>query len=138
MNIHFIGIGGTAIGPLALIAKQMGHTVSGSDKQNSKYIEYLKNHGIDQIFIGNNSENIADLNLTNPIDWLVYSSAVAIENPNHPEIKFADANGIKHSKRDELLNKILNDCGQKLIAIAGTHGKTTTTAMSRASFFSVA
>ena len=129
MNIHFIGIGGTAIGPLALIAKQMGHTVSGSDKQNSKYIEYLKNHGIDQIFIGNNSENIADLNLTNPIDWLVYSSAVAIENPNHPEIKFADANGIKHSKRDELLNKILNDCGQKLIAIAGTHGKTTTTAM---------
>ncbi len=59
----------------------------------------------------------------------MYSSAVAIDNPDHPELLFARARGIRLSKRDELLNKILQDTGKKLIAIAGTHGKTTTTAM---------
>lgn len=129
MRIHFIGIGGTAIGPLALIAHQMGHDISGSDKQNSQYIEYLKKHGIDNIFIGNSEDNIDKLNRENPIDWLVYTSAVSFENPDHPEILYAKTHGIKVSKRDQLLSKIIDDSGQKLIAIAGTHGKTTTTAM---------
>jgi UDP-N-acetylmuramate--alanine ligase len=129
MRIHFIGIGGTAIGPLALISHQMGHTISGSDKQNSQYVEYLKKHGINNIYIGNSEENIAKLNSEEPIDWLVYSSAIKFENPNHPEILYAENNGIKVTKRDELLNQIIKDSGLKLIAIAGTHGKTTTTAM---------
>jgi UDP-N-acetylmuramate-alanine ligase len=46
MHIFFSGIGGTAIGPLALIAKQAGFEVSGSDKQDSQYIQYLKKHGV--------------------------------------------------------------------------------------------
>ncbi len=129
MRIHFIGIGGTAIGPLAMIASQMGHKVSGSDKQDSQYIEYLKKHSIDQIFIGESLDNIARLHAQEPIDWVVQSSAVSIENPNHPEVLFAYQHEIKVSKRDELLSKIIADSGQKLIAIAGTHGKTTTTAM---------
>lgn len=129
MNIHFIGIGGTAIGPLALIAHQMGHKVSGSDKQDSQYIEYLKKHGINDIYIGNDSTFLAEINTKNKIDQLVHSSAVSIENPNHPEISFAKQNNILITKRDDLLNKILKDSGQKMIAIAGTHGKTTTTAM---------
>lgn len=129
MHIFFSGIGGTAIGPLALIAHKAGYQVSGSDKQTSSYIEYLKSQGIDSISIGQTKEQIEALHRSKPIDWLVYSSAVAIENPDHPELVFARDNKIKATKRDQLLNKIIEDSGQKLVAIAGTHGKTTTTAM---------
>lgn len=129
MHIFFSGIGGTAIGPLALIAKQAGYKVSGSDKQSSRYIDYLKEHGISNINIGQDRQKIAKIHANEPIDWLVYTSAVSIENPNHPEIEFAKENNIKISKRDELTNKIIKDNNLKLIAIAGTHGKTTTTAM---------
>lgn len=129
MHIYFSGIGGTAIGPLALIAKQAGYDVSGSDKQDSLYIEYLKKHGITDIHIGQTSEQIAALHDKNPIDWYVYSSAVAIENPDAPELVFCREQDIKTSKRDELLNLIIQEKNLQLIAIAGTHGKTTTTAM---------
>lgn len=129
MHILFSGIGGTAIGPLALIAHQAGFEVSGSDKQDSQYIEYLRHHGIATISIGQTKDDIEQLHAQNPIDWIVYSSAVAIENPHHPELVFAQENNIKISKRDELLNLILTKTNKKLIAIAGTHGKTTTTAM---------
>lgn len=129
MHIFFSGIGGTAIGPLALIAKQAGFTVSGSDKQDSQYVHYLKKRGIKNIYIGQTKQNIADTHARQPIDWLVYSSAVSIEDPNHPELAFARQQHIKTSKRDELINEILQQKKLKLIAIAGTHGKTTTTAM---------
>lgn len=129
MHVYFSGIGGTAIGPLALIALQAGYEVSGSDKQNSQYIEYLKKKGISDINIGQTTENIESIHNENPIDWIVASSAVSIENPNHPELVFAKENNIKVTKRDELLNKILEASNKKLFAIAGTHGKTTTTAM---------
>lgn len=129
MHIFFSGIGGTAIGPLALIAKQAGYEVSGSDKQDSSYIDYLKKQGLDDIYIGQTKEAIAKLHDNNPIDWYVYSSAVEKENPDHPELKFVDDQDIKKSKRDELLNLIIREKELKLIAIAGTHGKTTTTAM---------
>ncbi len=129
MHIYFSGIGGTAIGPLALIAKQAGYDVSGSDKQDSQYIQYLRKHGIDTIHIGQTTEQIAEVHAKHPIDWFVYSSALPLENPNHSELAFCQQNNIKLSKRDELLNKILEDKQLKMIAIAGTHGKTTTTAM---------
>ena len=129
MHIYFVGIGGTAIGPLALIAKQAGCKVSGSDKQDSQYIQYLRKQGIDNIYIGSDDLNMSKLHKNSPIDWITYTSAAPLENPDHPQIKFGKDNGIKTTKRDELLNKILEDSGKKLIAIAGTHGKTTTTAM---------
>lgn len=129
MHIFFSGIGGTAIGPLALIAHQAGYTVSGSDKQTSQYIDYLKKQGIKNITIGQDEPAIATVHQKTPIDWLVYSSAVAIENRNHPELVFAQQHNVRTSKRDELLNTILEDTHKKLVAIAGTHGKTTTTAM---------
>jgi UDP-N-acetylmuramate--alanine ligase len=129
MHIFFSGIGGTAIGPLALIAKQAGYTVSGSDKQESQYIDYLRGRGITDIHIGQDREQIAARHDAASIDWFVYSSAVAIENPNAPELVFCHEQNIKTSKRDELLNQIISDKKLKLIAIAGTHGKTTTTAM---------
>lgn len=129
MHIFFSGIGGTAIGPLALIARQAGYEVSGSDKQHSQYIEYLKKKGLGNIHIGQTQSNIAKIHADKAIDWVVYSSSVAIENPDHPELTFAGAKNIRTSKRDEFLNQVLSDSGKKLIAVAGTHGKTTTTAM---------
>ncbi len=129
MHIYFSGIGGAGIGPLALVARQAGYDVSGSDKQDSNYISYLKAHGITDIHIGQRYEDITAAHDTKPIDWFVYSSAVAIEQPNAPELQFCRDQAIKMSKRDELLNQILQDKQLKLLAIAGTHGKTTTTAM---------
>lgn len=129
MKLFFSGIGGTGLGPLALIAHQAGYEVSGSDKQNSAYIEYLRKRRIKDIGIGQDGGFIRDVHESQPIDWLVYSSAVSIENPDHPELVFARENNIRTSKRDDLLNQILSDKNLKMIAIAGTHGKTTTTAM---------
>lgn len=129
MHIYFSGIGGAGIGPLALVAKQAGYDVSGSDKQISSYVEYLQDQGITDIHIGQNSEDIAGLNSRKPIDWLVYSSALPMENPNHPELVFAEQNGIRATKRDEFITQLLADKNLQMIAIAGTHGKTTTTAM---------
>jgi UDP-N-acetylmuramate--alanine ligase len=129
MHIFFSGIGGTGIGPLAMISRQAGYDVSGSDKQNSQYIEYLKKHGINDITIGQNYQEIEQTNDKKPIDWFVYSSSLTFENPNPPEIEFCRDHGIKISKRDELLNFIIQDKKLKLIAFAGTHGKSTSTAM---------
>ncbi|HMS49891.1 MAG TPA: Mur ligase domain-containing protein [Candidatus Saccharibacteria bacterium] len=129
MHIFFSGIGGAGIGPLALIAKQAGYQVSGSDKQDSQYIQYLRDHGITNIHIGQDKEKIAAVHTTQPIDWFVYSSAVEKEHPDAAELQFVHQNKIKKSKRDELTNQILADKNLKLLAVAGTHGKTTTTAM---------
>jgi UDP-N-acetylmuramate--alanine ligase len=129
MHIYFSGIGGAGIGPLALVASQAGYEVSGSDKQMSSYVEYLQSQGISSIHIGQSAEDIAGLNAIKPIDWLVYSSALPMENPNHPELVFAKENGIRATKRDEFITQLLQDKNLKMIAIAGTHGKTTTTAM---------
>lgn len=129
MHIYFSGIGGAGLAPLAQIAKQAGYEVSGSDKQDSSYIENLRKHGITAIHIGQDRESIAAVHDQRPIDWFVYSSAVTLENADAPELQFCREQGIKTSKRDELLNQILKDKDLKLIAVAGTHGKTTTTAM---------
>ncbi len=126
MHVFFSGIGGTGIGPLALIAKQAGYDVSGSDLKDSQYIEYLRSKGIGDIYVGQTEQQIELANDRAKIDWFVYSSALSAD---HPELLFCKQNGIKMSKRDELLNKIIDDKNLKLIAIAGTHGKTTTTAM---------
>lgn len=129
MHIYFSGIGGTGIGPLALVAKQAGFDVSGSDKQDSQYIQYLKKNGITDVHVGQTREAIAEAQQRNPIDWFVMTSALPIENPDAPELKFCKENNIRTSKRDEFINLMLKEKDLKLIAIAGTHGKTTTTAM---------
>ncbi len=129
MHIYFSGIGGTGIGPLAMIAQQVGHNVSGSDKQDSDYFQHLSSHGITNIHVGQDLEQISVVHAGQPIDWLVYSSAVPIENPDAPELQFCRENGIKATKRDDFMNFILDEKQLKLIGIAGTHGKTTTTAM---------
>lgn len=129
MHIYFSGIGGTGIGPLAMIAQQAGFSVSGSDKQDSEYFRHLKQCGITNIHIGQDLEQIKGVHESQPIDWLVYSSAVPIENPDAPELQFCSDNNIKATRRDDFMNFVLDNGKLKLIGIAGTHGKTTTTAM---------
>src|SRR3990167_10447653 len=138
MHIYFSGIGGAGIGPLAQVAKQAGYEVSGSDATDSSYLNSLTHlrqgsggeasQGID-IHVGQTREAIAAVHAKKPIDWFVYSSALPKTDPHHPELTFCKENGIKTSKRDELLNEVLSQKKLKLIAVAGTHGKTTTTAM---------
>ena len=129
MHVYFSGIGGAGIAPLALVAHQAGYTVSGSDKQSTQYLTYLTKKGLKDIHVGQSKRDIAALHAERPIDWFVYSSAVTIENADAPELQFCREQKIKTSKRDEFLNFFLNDKKLKLIAVAGTHGKTTTTAM---------
>ena len=129
MHVFFSGIGGAGIGPLALVAKQAGYDVSGSDAKDSAYIDSLRQAGIGDIQIGQTKEQIAKVHSDKPIDWFVYSSALPMTDPDHPELAFCQENGIKLSKRDDFLNQVIKDKGLKLIAVAGTHGKTTTTAM---------
>lgn len=129
MHIYFSGIGGTGLGPLALIAKDAGYDVSGSDKQDSQYIHYLNQQGIANIALDQSYETIAKQHQTKPIDWFVYSTALTAEHEDPEEIQFCHDHGIRVSRRDELLNEILATKNLQLLAIAGTHGKTTTTAM---------
>lgn len=126
MHVFFSGIGGAGHSGLALLAHQAGYDVSGSDLKSSGYTEYLKKHGVWDILIGQTSEQIAGIHSKQPIDWFVYSSALPA---GHPELEFCRQNDIKVSKRDEFLNELIKNQGLKLIAVAGTHGKTTTTAM---------
>jgi len=129
MHVYFSAIGGAGIGPLAELAVQAGYEVSGSDKQMSSYITALKKSGIKDIYIDQSEENIARVHASHPIDWLVYSSALLFESTPSEEIQFAKDNNIKLSKRDELINQIAKDKNLSMIAIAGTHGKTTTTSL---------
>lgn len=128
MHIYFLGIGGTGIGPLALIASQAGYQVSGSDAKESEYTHYLQERGIN-LSVETSAEHMAELHKTQPIDWLVAVSAITRQNPDEPHLKFARENGIRITERDACLNQIINDKGLKMIAAAGTQGKTTTAAM---------
>jgi UDP-N-acetylmuramate--alanine ligase len=129
MHIYFLAIGGAGIGPLAQIAAQAGYQVSGSDFQNSSYIEYLKKSGITDIQITDKADVLKTLNDKNPIDWVVYSSAVAMNVRGLEQIEQAKSLGIRTSKRDEFISDFISSHNLKMIAVAGTHGKTTTVAM---------
>src|SRR5579875_975292 len=107
MHVYFSGIGGAGIGPLAMVAHQAGFTVSGSDKQDSSYLKYLKEHGIKNIHVGQDEEGINEVHQKTPIDWFVYSSAVTRENEAPPELSYCATQSIKTSKRDEFINFFL-------------------------------
>src|SRR5215212_3137074 len=104
MHIYFSGIGGTGIGPLSLIAHQAGYDVSGSDKQDSSYIHFLHDHGVTNVHIGQGYDAMAKVHQENPIDWFVYSSAIAKEQADSAELRFCNENGIRATRRDEFLN----------------------------------
>jgi UDP-N-acetylmuramate--alanine ligase len=125
MKLYFSGIGGVGLAPLALIAVDCGFEVFGSDKNPSLSSAELEKRGI-EITFEQSFEEIQTAYKNQKFDWLVVTAALP---QNHPHLQFAKENNIKISKRDELLNYILEQKKLKLIAVAGTHGKTTTTAM---------
>ncbi len=117
-HIHFVGIGGIGMSGLAEILLQQGFHVSGSDLVASENTEYLANKGA-RIFYGHDAAHIEGAEV------VVYSSAV---NPdNNPETRAAAERGIPVLRRAEMLAEVarLKYC----LAIAGTHGKTTTTSL---------
>lgn len=116
-NIFFVGINGIGMSGLAQIMKTLDFNVSGSDPSNSYLSEKMKNQGIN-IFSKHESKNIDN------IDTLVVSTAIG---ENNPEYKRARENNLTIIKRGELLATLLNK--KTGIAVAGTHGKTTTSSM---------
>ena len=125
MNIYFSGIGGVGLGPLAEIALDAGYLVSGSDPKESLMTRQMAERGV-QISLDQSGSFLELAHEHQPIDWFVYTSALPAD---HPELLAAKRLGIKSSKRDELIAHIIQDKDLKLIAVAGTHGKTTTTSL---------
>ena len=125
MNIYFSGIGGVGIGPLAEIAHDAGYTVVGSDREDSLMTSQLRQKGI-TVTVGQDGSFLQKQHEAAPIDWFVYTAALPSD---HPELALARELGIRTAKRDELLAHIITEKNLKLIAVAGTHGKTTTTGM---------
>ena len=126
MHIYLSGIGGVGIGPLAEIANGAGFDVSGSDLSESLTTRELIASGIDAIIYSQDGSRMRELHSRTPIDWFVHTSALP---DSHPELALARELGIRVSKRDEFLNYLLTERDLKLIAVSGTHGKTTTTGM---------
>ena len=114
---HFIGIGGTGLSAIARLLHESGYTVTGSDMQGSSYVDDLRELGI-TIYIGHIAEQIGEA------DFIVRSSAIPDKNV---EVVAAREKNIPVYKRSDFLGRLMED---KIgIAIAGTHGKTSTTAM---------
>lgn len=121
-KFHFIGIGGVGMSALAKILIESGLEVSGSDAKDSSTLEMLKNLGA-RIFVGHKAKNILD-DKGNPVDAIVCSSAIPAENP---EIIAASKFKIPRLHRSDINAHLLNS--KRGIAVAGSHGKTTTTSM---------
>ena len=117
-KFHFVGIGGAGMSVLAKILIESGYTVSGSDCADSPTLQKLKNLGA-KVFVGHGAENISS-----DIDAIVCSSAIPADNPEI--LKAAELN-IPKLHRSDINSMLLN--AKNGIAVAGAHGKTTTTSM---------
>lgn len=116
-HVHFIGIGGIGMSGIARVLLEMGWKVSGSDLKSSSITGGLEEMGA-RIYVGHRAENVTDAEV------VVLSSAIPNENP---EVQEATRRGLKLVQRCEMLAFLMK---QKFgIAVAGTHGKTTTTSM---------
>lgn len=125
MHLYFCGIGGSGLTPLAHIALDYGFSVSGSDKFLNQNIQELQKRGAN-IHIGQSGLEIELTHKKNPIYWFIHSSSIPSD---HPELIFSNRENLKVSKRDLFINFALKKDKLQLIAVCGTHGKTTTTAM---------
>lgn len=114
-KIYFVGIGGIGTGSLALLLKEKGIEVEGSDIQDSYTLNLLRQKGI-KTFLGHSKDNISE-----DVDLVCFSSAV--RKDRNPEIQEALKRGIPVIRRGDLLPLVLED--KKVIAVAGSHGKTT-------------
>jgi UDP-N-acetylmuramate--alanine ligase len=118
-RLHFIAIGGAGMSGLALVAHALGAQVTGSDRSDSTYLEPLREEGIAPV-IGHAAANIP---AGDDVE-VVVSTAIAADNP---ERAAAAARGLRELHRSELLAEVSAE--KRTLAIAGTHGKTTTSSM---------
>ena len=116
-TIHFVGIGGIGMSGIAEVMHQLGYKVQGSDIAESYVVDKLRKAGI-EVAIGHDAANLGDAAV------VVCSSAI---NRGNPEIEAAAVRRLPIVKRAEMLAELMRM--QKTIAVAGTHGKTTTTSM---------
>jgi len=116
-RVHFIGIGGSGLSAIARLLNESGYEVTGSDRTLSQFAIDLQNEGV-VVHIGHEADNVAGA------DMVIRSSAIGEDNP---EVKAALLAGIPVYKRADFLGQLMSD--KTGIAVAGTHGKTTTTAM---------
>jgi len=123
LAIHLLGIGGAGLSAIAQVLLEMGFRVSGSDRQTNANIQRLAKAGA-QIFTAQAAENLTSATLAQLPDVVLISSAIGETNP---ERQAAAQLGIPIVKRSDFLPILLAD--RQLIAIAGTAGKSTTTAM---------
>ncbi len=123
-NVYFSGINGIGMSGLAKILAKEGYNVAGSDLEVKGVTKEMEEMGI-KVYIGQVEENVKDKG----IDLFVYSTAIKECNP---EYKYIVENNIRKIKRGELLAEIMNDF--EGIAVAGTHGKTTTSSMMSIAF----
>ncbi|MCD7762121.1 MAG: UDP-N-acetylmuramate--L-alanine ligase [Lachnospiraceae bacterium] len=119
IHVHFIGIGGISMSGLAAVLLSRGFTVTGSDSRKSEQTSWLESLGA-HISIPQSAANITD-----GIDLVVYTAAI---HPDNPEYAAAEAAGIPMMPRAELLGQLMTQYPTS-VAVAGTHGKTTTTSM---------
>jgi UDP-N-acetylmuramate--alanine ligase len=118
-TVHFIGIGGIGMSALARLLLARGKQVSGSDKEANAITEELAGLGA-RIFIGHDAKNLDGA----PVSLVVVSTAITDANP---ELKEARARGLQVMHRSDMLRALTER--RKLLAVSGTHGKTTTTGM---------
>lgn len=121
--LHFVGIGGIGMSGIAEILHRLGYQVQGSDYKESANIKRLRDNGI-QVFIGHDADNLKNTMHGKPIDVVVYSSAIKADNP---ELVAAEDMSIPVIRRAEMLAELMRF--KNSIAVAGTHGKTTTTSL---------
>ena len=117
-RIHFVGIGGSGMSPLAEILHSRGYTITGSDVNPSDNVDRMTGLGI-PVAMPQAAENVGDAEL------VVYTSAVHAENP---ELQEAQRRGLPLIERGKLLGLISRHYSNS-VGVAGTHGKTTTTSM---------
>ena len=125
MRIYVSGIGGVAMGPLAMIARDMGHEVVGSNDTDTDLVRHMQTEDF-TVKVGQEDGFIEQVHEEQTIDWFVYTAALPAK---HPELTFAREHGIRSSKRDEFINELLHEHGLSMLAISGTNGKTNTTGM---------
>ncbi len=119
VHAHFIGIGGVSMSGLAMILRDAGFTVSGSDRTASDITDRLEKIGIKVAY-----QQVAE-NITDDIDVVIYNAAI---HPDNPEYAECVRRGLPMLDRAELVGQVMRNY-KTAVAVSGTHGKTTTTSL---------
>jgi UDP-N-acetylmuramate--alanine ligase len=117
MKVHFVGVGGIGMSGLARLLLEQHHAVSGSDPSDNKILQRLRALG-GTIYLKHEAANVKAAQI------VAYSSSIT---PDNPELLAARNGGIPVIHRSEMVNRIID--GKKVVAVAGAHGKSTTTAL---------